>query len=124
MGMVHRDIKPHNVFLSATPPVVAKLGDFGLASSVTDHNAAFTPRFAAPEVLLGGSCDHAGDVYSLGLVIYETVSLVRGRRANDRMAAPSAIPVDDLSAAAAAAHDPLLQVRARARVRACEHLFL
>lgn len=80
-GIVHRDVKPGNIFLLRDGSV--KLADFGLARSpafgrtaLTDAQAvACTPAYAAPEEAEGGaSTDPRSDLYSLGCVLYEMVT--------------------------------------------------
>lgn len=76
-GIVHRDVKPGNVFLLQDGSV--KIADFGLARSealgrtrLTDAGAfACTPAYASPEQIEGKATDHRADIYSLGCVLYE-----------------------------------------------------
>ncbi len=74
-GVVHRDIKPSNVI--QTPTGQAVIVDFGLAAtpddSVTDANVG-TTAYMSPQQLLGEPPDHRGDIWSLGVTLYELLS--------------------------------------------------
>ena len=73
-GVVHRDIKPDNVLLTADG--TAKITDFGVSRAAGDATVtatgfmAGTPAFIAPEVALGEEADARSDVFSLGATLY------------------------------------------------------
>jgi serine/threonine protein kinase len=83
-GIVHRDVKPANVFLQETPQgIVPKVLDFGIAK-VTAADATQiataagtllgTPYYLAPERALGRPPGPRADLYSLGVILYEMLT--------------------------------------------------
>ena len=74
--IVHRDIKPQNIIISREGKV--KVTDFGIAkattSQTTTSNAMGSVHYASPEQARGGYVAHRGDIYSLGIVLYEMVT--------------------------------------------------
>ncbi len=78
-GLVHRDVKPANVFLRTDGRTT--LFDFGLAcsavgTSMTKHSdlCVGTMEYAAPEQICGALVDRRADIYSLGCLLYELVT--------------------------------------------------
>lgn len=79
IGVVHRDIKPPNIFLvGAEQP---KILDFGVAKIADDPGvvtargvAIGTPRYMSPEQARGEAVDSRSDIYSTGLILFEMIT--------------------------------------------------
>ncbi len=75
--VVHRDIKPHNIFVEFGGRSVS-IGDFGISSIVDERTltggAALSVDYAAPEAFSTGGSGQSGDIYSLGATLYYMIA--------------------------------------------------
>jgi serine/threonine protein kinase len=94
LGLVHRDLNPHNILLSRIGEV--KLSDFGIARAANRFQLtqAKTVRgkagYMAPEQVTGGSLDRRADLFALGLTLHEALTgqpVLRGHSQTALMAA-------------------------------------
>ena len=87
-GVIHRDLKPANILVNSDG--LLKIVDFGVAAAASSGDTQLTktgyvigsPKYMAPEQILGKKVDQTADVYSIGVIMYEMATGVlpfRGR---------------------------------------------
>jgi len=90
-GIVHRDLKPANVLIDNDG--LLKIVDFGVAAAQTQGDTQLTktgyvigsPKYMAPEQILGKKVDERADIYSLGVILYEMLSGIPPYSRGDHM---------------------------------------
>jgi serine/threonine-protein kinase len=92
VGIVHRDLKPANILINDEG--LLKIVDFGVAAVASHADTQLTktgyvigsPKYMAPEQILGKKVDHRADIYSLGVIMYEMLCGVPPYSKGDHMA--------------------------------------
>jgi serine/threonine-protein kinase len=91
VGIVHRDLKPANVLINDDG--LLKIVDFGVAAAQSQTDTQLTktgyvigsPKYMAPEQILGKKVDERADIYSLGVILYELLTGVPPYSRGDHM---------------------------------------
>ena len=91
VGIVHRDLKPANVLINQEG--LLKIVDFGVAAAQREGDTQLTktgyvigsPKYMAPEQILGKKVDERADIYALGVILYEMVTGVPPYSRGDHM---------------------------------------
>ena len=90
-GVIHRDLKPANILVNDEG--LLKIVDFGVAAAATSGGTELTktgyvigsPKYMAPEQILGKKVDETADIYSIGVIMYEMVTGVPPYSRGDHM---------------------------------------
>lgn len=90
-GVIHRDLKPANILVNDEG--LLKIVDFGVAAAASSGDTQLTktgyvigsPKYMAPEQILGKKVDEAADIYSVGVIMYEMVTGVPPYSRGDHM---------------------------------------
>ena len=91
-GIIHRDLKPANILINNEGLV--KIVDFGVAAARSSGDTQLTktgyvigsPKYMAPEQILGKKVDEKADIYSLGVILYEMLTGIPPYSKGDHMA--------------------------------------
>jgi serine/threonine-protein kinase len=90
-GVIHRDLKPANILVNDEG--LLKIVDFGVAAAASSGDTQLTktgyvigsPKYMAPEQILGKKVDVTADIYSVGVIMYEMVTGIPPYSRGDHM---------------------------------------
>ena len=90
-GIIHRDLKPANILINDDG--LLKIVDFGVAAAAKSGDTQLTktgyvigsPKYMAPEQILGKKVDEKADIYSLGVILYEMITGIPPYSRGDHM---------------------------------------
>ncbi|XP_060069030.1 serine/threonine-protein kinase Nek9-like [Ylistrum balloti] len=87
-GIIHRDVKAMNIFMTKTD--LLKLGDFGISKLLESKGQMAdtlvgTPYYLSPEIVQGASYDQKTDVWALGCVLFELLTLTKTFQATNQL---------------------------------------